>query len=359
MKFRVCFAVKSSFTAIALRPVFATNPELRLLGEARDCAAIETLLRQESDCVAVIDIELLQDPEGPQLERFLTLRREPTLIVSSRGQPLPAALATKPAVRLLAGRRPGEMDLAYIKDELPKAVQAIREAWLHGADAVHRTAAAVGASLPPQSLPSPKAKPAAVELVVVGVSTGGPPLLMQILKRITHPAVPFLIAQHMPHGQTAEFAQRLTEETGHRVVEVGVGSIPEAGTIGMVQGGRDFELTRLASGQMRLREAVLPENPFHPSIDHLLLTAARVGIATHSVILTGMGQDGSKGALELMRQGYPVVAQRPDTCAVAGMPQSAIQNGAAREVQTPEQIIDTLNRWLTSPERARRTAPAP
>ena len=352
MKFRVCFAVKSTFTAIALRPVFAESPELRLLGEARDCAGIEALLRHESDCVAVIDIELLQDPDGPQLERFLTLRREPTIIVSSRGQPLPAPLANKPVVRLLAGRRPGEMDLAHIQAELPKAVRSIREAWLHSTDFQNRGAGGVPA--PSQTQAPPIAKPAQVELVVVGVSTGGPPLLMQLLKGITNPSVPFLIAQHMPHGQTLEFALRLAEETGHRVVEVGVGGIPEAGTIGLVQGGRDFELMRVSSGQMRLREALLPDNPFHPSIDHLLLTASQVGIATHSVILTGMGQDGSKGALALMRQGYPVVAQRPDTCAVAGMPQAAILNGAAREVQTPEQIIDTLNRWLTTPERVKR-----
>ena len=61
-----------------------------------------------------------------------------------------------------------------------------------------------------------------------------------------------------------------------------------------------------------------------------------------------MGQDGAAGALALMRRGFPVIAQRPDTCAVAGMPSAAINNGAAQQVQSPEQIVDSINRWFAA-----------
>jgi two-component system chemotaxis response regulator CheB len=186
------------------------------------------------------------------------------------------------------------------------------------------------------------------ELVVIGVSTGGPTLLIKLLKDIATPTVPMLIAQHMPAGETAGFALRLSEVSGHQVVEVGRGSLPPVGTFGVVQGGMDFQISPAPNGQMRLREASVPGNPFHPSIDHLLRTAAEAGIPTHTVILTGMGQDGSVGALALSQQGYPVVAQRPETCAVAGMPSAAIQNGSARLVQSPEQIVETINRWFAS-----------
>lgn len=364
MKFRVCLGVKSTFTAIALRKSLGESPSLRLLGEERDCAGIERLLREQNDCVALIDIELLLDAGGAQLERFLQLRREPTLILSPKGLPIPPALATKNGLRLLSGRRPGEMDLAHIQAELPNAVRTLREAWLQGAALPPPDASSP--SLPQRTAPEarseslpPPPKVLPVELVVIGVSTGGPTLLLQMLKSLVPPTLPFLIAQHMPFGETIEFARRLSEECRIPVREVGRGPLPEIGVVGLVQGGRDFEIIKNGPGSFRLREVSLPDNPFHPSIDHLLATAASSGIATHSVILTGMGQDGSKGAHALMLQGYPVVAQRPDTCAVAGMPSAAINNGAAREIQTPQQIVNTLNRWFTQSPRTTFTGTTP
>lgn len=355
MKFRVCLGVKSTFTAIALRKALGEAPELVLLGEERDCAGIERLLRASSDCVALIDIELLLEQEGAQLEKFLTLRREPTLILSPKALPLPLALSSKPSVRALSGRRPGEMDLAHLQSELPKAVRSLREAWLQGpANLLAESPVSVpsATAVKSENLPSSPPKPLPPELVIIGISTGGPPLLLKLLKEIPKPTLPFLIAQHMPSGETAEFAKRLSEDSGHTVIEVGRGPVPPAGIIGLVQGGRDFEILRGTAGALRLREATVPGNPFHPSIDHLLETAASARIPTYSMILTGMGQDGAKGAHALMLQGYPVIAQRPDTCAVAGMPSAAIQNGAARDIQTPEQIAFTLRRWFTSLSRA-------
>ena len=352
MKFRVCLGVKSTFTAIALRKVLSDESSFRLLGEERDCAGVERLLKAQNDCVALVDIELFQEPDGQQLQTFLTLRREPTLIISPRGLPLPASLANKPCVRLLSGRVAGELDLAHIQNELPRAVQAVREAFIQtpSLPPVSRAPATViPAAKATLSPPSPSK--VAPELVVIGISTGGPPLLMRILKEVIKPTIPFLIAQHMPAGESAGFAKHLSEETGHNVVEAGRGTIPEAGLVGLVSAGYDFEIYRGLGNSLRLREVSIPENPFHPSIDNLLKTAADAGIATHCMILTGMGQDGAKGAHALMLQGYPVVAQRPDTCAVAGMPSATINNGASRDIQSPEQIINTLNRWFRLPAR--------
>jgi len=74
-----------------------------------------------------------------------------------------------------------------------------------------------------------------------------------------------------------------------------------------------------------------------------------------AAILTGMGQDGAAGALAMAQKGLPVIAQRPDTCAVAGMPRAAIDNGAARAVQSPESIASTINRWSESARRGARS----
>jgi two-component system chemotaxis response regulator CheB len=120
-----------------------------------------------------------------------------------------------------------------------------------------------------------------------------------------------------------------------------------------LRGGTDYRVVR-TSGALHLRHASLPGNPFHPNIDEVLASAALADVAVGAAILTGMGNDGAAGALAMAKKGLPVIAQRPDTCAVAGMPQAAIANGAARAVQSPEGIAGTLNRWSEATRRSAR-----
>lgn len=349
MKLRVCLAVKSTFTAIALRKSLGDYPEAQILGEERTCTGTEKLLQRQPSGLAVIDVDLFSDPDSGGLVSLLSQRREPTILINARGTAIPAPLKGRTAIRVLTSRHPGELDIGHIQELLIPALRSAREEW------VQATPASRSQSIPfstfASSVPAPPV-PArytgTAELIVIGVSTGGPTLLVKMLRDLSTPTIPVLIAQHMPASETAGFALRLSEEIKQSVVEVGAGPIAEVGRIGLVQGGKDFQLLRGSNGRFRLKEASVPHNPFHPSIDHLLLTASEAGVAVHTVILTGMGQDGSVGALALMKQGFPVIAQRPETCAVAGMPSAAINNGSAQFIQSPEQIVESINRWFAA-----------
>lgn len=364
MKFRVSMAVKSAFTSIALRKSLAPHQDVQVVAEERSCASAEQMLLAHPTAVALVDVELFAEPGSQGLINLLAARREPTVLINARGSAVPENLQIKRSIHLLSGRHPGELDIGHIQEHLLATIHAAREAKVQAG-----TLSASLSSLGSQTIASATPKPASgilsvaslsnatsatpprrgpADLIVIGVSTGGPTLLLKMIKGLNKPTIPTLIAQHMPAGETAGFALRLSEECSFPVVEVGPGALPEAGTMGIVQGGRDFQLSVAPHGRLRLREAQVPGNPFHPSIDHLLQTAAEANIATHSVILTGMGQDGSIGALELNKRGYPVIAQRPETCAVAGMPSAAIQNGAAQQVQSPDQIVDSINRWYAA-----------
>ncbi len=348
MKLRICLAVKSTFTAIALRSSLSAYPDAQVLGEARTCVDSEKLLLGHSSSLAVIDSELLTEPDAASLLTLLAHRREPTVIINARGTSLPSALADKPAIRILTSRRPGELDIGHIQAQLIPSLCQAREQWVQAGPAARSNVPLPAAYVASQTAIVPPLKKGSAELIVIGVSTGGPTILVKMLKTLVTPTVPMLIAQHMPASETSGFARRLSEEIGQSFVEVGAGPIAQVGRIGVIQGGKDFQILRNPNGGFRLKEAVVPKNPFHPSIDHLLLTAAEAEIAVHTAILTGMGQDGAAGALALMRRGFPVIAQRPDTCAVAGMPSAAINNGAAQQVQSPEQIVDSINRWFAA-----------
>jgi two-component system chemotaxis response regulator CheB len=361
MKVRICLAVKSAFNSVALRRTLAADPELQLVAEERDCAAVTRMLQANPGTVALVDLELLSEPDGQPLQIQLAARRDPTVLINARGATVPESLSLKRTVFVLSSRNQGALDIGHIQDNLLAAIQAVRvtkaQDTTGAGSSLSSPAPSAATTVQPGGFPAsgssaPAPKRGAAELIVIGVSTGGPPLLVKMLKGLRKPTIPTLIAQHMPAGETLGFAIRLSEECAHPVIEVGQGPLPEIGVIGLVQSGKDFQIQSHAPGKLRLKEANVPGNPFHPGIDHLLQTAAEAGIATHTVILTGMGQDGAIGALALSKQGFPVIAQSPESCVVAGMPNAAIQNGAARQIQSPEQIVESINRWYSAARSA-------
>jgi chemotaxis response regulator CheB len=348
---RVSISTSSGFLAVVLRKILARSGRLHAASDHRDARAALAAV-QDDATLAIVDVELLHDGEaGAALRKQLAARRGPTLVVDARQRGVPEGLTRLRRLVVLHGRLPGELDLHTIESEL---------------------LAAVGSALRPRqdtdppplpvSLPLPEQRidvhQALLELIVLGVSKGGPTLLLRMLKEVSEPALPVLIVQHMPESETAGFARHLSEVTGLRFCEVGAGPLPPAGVLGVARGGNDYRVVRRPGG-LHLRDTVLQGNPFHPNIDEVLLSAVSAEVTLGAAILTGMGQDGAAGALAMAQKGLPVIAQRPDTCAVAGMPQACIDNGAARVVQSPESIANTLNRWSQVARMARAAGGGP
>ena len=346
MRLRVSVSTESVFLALVIRRTLARSSHLEPSSDHRSAGAALAAVREPSS-LAIVDAALLQKGgEGASLRKELVTRRGPTVVIDARGVGVPEDVLSAPSIVVVQGRLSGEPDLATVEAQLLAAVgTALR---LRG----NRTGEllTLSAAFPERAEPHE----AALALIVIGVSTGGPTLLLQLLKEVSEPAIPMLIVQHMPESETAGFAARLSEHTGLQVQEVMAGPLPAAGIIGVLRGGTDFRVVR-RGGALHLRNAVLDGNPFHPNIDEVLTSAVAADVAVGAVILTGMGQDGAAGALAMAQKGLPVIAQRPDTCTVAGMPQAVIDNGAARWVKSPEGIASTLNSWS---EAARRGAVA-
>lgn len=343
MSLKVSISTASAFLAIVAKQALAGGRHLEIVGDHRGAAA--ALRALGAGGLAIIDADLLRNPSvGAELTQGIASRRAPTIVLDVRGEGVPAAIAQSAAITVLQGRRKGELDLGVIEAELLPAVTNARR----------RVSEIVPRDLREPAEPPPSVEPheGPLDLIVLGVSTGGPMLLLQMFAELEPPTVPLLVVQHMPERETRDFAARLTEASGHPVVEALIGPLPAAGAIGVVRGGHDVRLSRRGDGALALRQVVLEGNPFHPNIDEVLLSAVAAGVAVGAVILTGMGQDGAAGATAMAQKGLPVIAQRPDTCAVAGMPQAVINAGAARWVQAPEAIARTLNRWFA--EAARR-----
>jgi two-component system, chemotaxis family, protein-glutamate methylesterase/glutaminase len=182
--------------------------------------------------------------------------------------------------------------------------------------------------------------PGKPELVLIGVSTGGPAALARILPDLpANLGVPVVIVQHMPPIFTQSLAESLAAKCAIDVREASQGEVLEANTAYIAPGGKQMRLSLADNRKILQITDDPPENNCKPAVDYLFRSAANLfpGRST-AVILTGMGSDGTIGLKLLKRNGCFVIAQDEATCVVYGMSKTAVDAGVA-DVVLPVQAI--------------------
>lgn len=180
-----------------------------------------------------------------------------------------------------------------------------------------------------------------LELVLIGVSTGGPNALAALLPALPgNLGVPVLIVQHMPPIFTKSLAESLDSKCALRVREAADGDILQADTVYIAPGGRQMRIAPGPGGGKLVQITDdPPENNCRPAVDYLFRS-----VATHfpgravGVILTGMGSDGTLGLRLLKRHGCFIIAQDEASCVVYGMPKAAVEAGIVDSVQPLDAI---------------------
>lgn len=181
--------------------------------------------------------------------------------------------------------------------------------------------------------PSRPAGRRAARIVVIGASTGGPEALRGVLEAMPAGGPAIALVQHMPEGFTRAFARRLNQVCAIEVKEAESGDRLVPGRALIARGDRHLVLHR--SGSHYLAE--LADGPLvsrhRPSVDVLFRSAAQAaGADALGILLTGMGNDGAQGLLEMRREGAFTIAQDEASSVVFGMPKEAIALGAVHEV---------------------------
>jgi two-component system chemotaxis response regulator CheB len=169
-----------------------------------------------------------------------------------------------------------------------------------------------------------------VDVVVIGISTGGPQALKQLIPQL--PAdfpVPVAMVMHMPVGYTEMYASKLNEHSPLLVREAREGDELRAGSALLAQAGRHLTFRRRADGTVVAHLDSRPfEMPHRPSVDVLFQSAAEVyGQRVLGVVMTGMGSDGRAGSAWIKAQGGLVYTESEETCVVYGMPASVVEAG--------------------------------
>jgi two-component system chemotaxis response regulator CheB len=188
-------------------------------------------------------------------------------------------------------------------------------------------------------------KPRAVAL---GISTGGPQSLAQMLPMLPGDLrVPLLIVQHMPPLFTRSLADDLDQRCGLRVCEAGQGQCVLPGGVYIAPGGKQMRVTRENGAVIIDLNDDPPENSCRPSVDYLFRSVAEVyGGDAVGVIMTGMGSDGTRGCRLLKDRGAAIVAQDQASCVVYGMPRGLIEQGMADVVAPLDRIAAEIVRLV-------------
>lgn len=343
-----------------LTEILAEDPVLEVVGSAATGTIGLAKIPQVKPDLVTLDIEM---PGLSGLETLAEIRKlYPTLPVimfstlTERG-----ASATLDALALGASdyvtkpSNTGSMaaGVQAVRDALIPKIKGLCARLLGGPPAPASTRMPVAARIG-RTVATPRTL-ARVDVLAIGVSTGGPNALAALLPEL--PAafpIPIVIVQHMPAVFTKLLAQRLDAKTAIHVGEGEAGQVLEPGAAWIAPGGFHMEVMR-ERGIVKLRTTEAPpENSCRPAVDPLFRSVADVyGAKTLAVILTGMGYDGLRGCERLREVGGSILAQDEATSVVWGMPGS-VASIADRILPLDQLGMEILRRTAVgrTPERA-------
>jgi two-component system chemotaxis response regulator CheB len=188
-------------------------------------------------------------------------------------------------------------------------------------------------------------------LVCIGASTGGTESLRILLQGCPADLPGTVIVQHMPETFTEAFARRLDGLCAVTVREARDGDTIARGQVLIARGNRHTLIRRTGSRYyVEVKDGPLVCR-HRPSVDVLFRSAAQyAGANAIGILMTGMGDDGARGLLEMMQAGAHTVAEDESTCVVFGMPHEAIKLGAARSILPLDRLRDEILRFCATRE---------
>jgi len=348
-KIQVLLVDDSAVVRQVLGALLQQDPAIEVMGAASDpIFALEKMRRQWPD-VIVLDVEMPRMDGITFLRKIMDERPTPVVICSTlteKGAETTMQAMSAGAVGIIAKPKVG------LKDFLHEAVAEIAGAVKAAAQAnVKRLARAPRAAVPRKlsadAVLAPASGQAMAEtterVVAIGTSTGGTQALETVLTALPRVCPGIVIVQHMPEKFTAAFAARLNNLCAIEVREGQNGDRVIPGRALIAPGGRHMLLRRSgAQYQVEVMDGPVV-NRHRPSVDVLFRSVAKTaGKNALGIIMTGMGDDGAAGLLEMRNAGAFTIGQDEASCVVYGMPREAVKRGAVQKVLALEDIAGAI-----------------
>jgi two-component system, chemotaxis family, protein-glutamate methylesterase/glutaminase len=353
-KIRVLIVDDSAVVRQTLQSILNSDPEIEVMGTATDPFFAAKKIAQEVPDVITLDVEMPRMDGLTFLKKIMSQHPIPVVVISSL-----TSRGTETAMRALEY---GAIEV--IAKPQMDTKKFIEESKIHLCDAVKAAAMAKikRKAITAEFVVQPKLSADAIlakgagsdssmlrttELVVaVGASTGGTDALRIFLETMPPDSPGIVIVQHMPENFTKSFANRLNELCQITVKEAENGDTVIRGRALIAPGNHHMLLKRSgAKYYVEIKDGPLV-NRHRPSVDVLFRSTARfAGKNAIGVIMTGMGDDGARGLLEMKEAGARTIAQDEKSCVVFGMPNEAIKLGAAEKIMPLDQIGGLTITW--------------
>lgn len=372
MKLKILVVDDSILFRRVISDVLAAMPDVEVLGSASNGRIALQKIKELRPDVVTLDMEMPEMDGLAVLESLQNSGETVSVIVVSaltkHGGKLTMQALEKGAFDFIT--KPEAMNAEESRESIRRDLAPRIRALAHRIEVrniLRQKPAATGSQAPQEkAAPAPKPQtnnldniagrmgrivaPEKPEMVLIGVSTGGPNALLRLLPEISGDiGVPLLIVQHMPPVFTQSLAENLASKCALKVREAVNGEFAEPNTAYIAPGGKQMRLMSGPEGRKLIQITDdPPENNCKPAVDYLFRSVAgNFPGRAMAVILTGMGNDGTLGLKLLKRHGCFVIAQDEATCVVYGMPKSAVEAGVT-DVVLP---IDAISGRIISTVR--------
>ncbi len=323
---RVLVVDDSAYVRKVVKQMLSRSPFIEVVGIARDGLEALEMVEQLQPDVVTLDL-IMPNKDGVDFVREQMARRPVPIIVVS--------IASEGGEQTLAALDAGAVD--FVQKPTALATEKIFEI---GDELIAKVKAA--ANVPLNRLPSvpvkqnaaappiPVPRSGGIDLVVIGISTGGPQALSFLIPQLpANLPVPVAIVLHMPVGYTELYARRLDQLSALKVIEAREGDVAMPGVVLLAPAGRHLTFVRQADGKVVAHLDARPFDTLHrPAVDVLFQSAAEVfDDRVLGVVMTGMGSDGKQGAAWIKSRGGSIFTEAEETCVVYGMPRSVVEAG--------------------------------
>ena len=343
MPIKVLIVDDSALVRQVLTEIIGSDPAFQVVGTAADPFVARDKIKQLRPDVLTLDVEMPRMDGLTFLENLMRLHPLPVLMVSSlteRGAEVTLQalefgavdFVTKPKLDVKAGLE------AYAEELLSKLRMTAR------ARVVSRGNLNGGAAKA-KPLARPKLYGTTEKIIAIGSSTGGTEAVKDVIRVMPADAPAIVVTQHIPAAFSGPFAQRLNSVGAMRACEAQDGQQIVPGHVYVAPGGLHLRVVRSGARYMCQLSDAAPECFQRPSVDVLFRSVAEhVGPNAVAAVLTGMGEDGARGLLQLRQAGARTLVQDEASSVVWGMPGAAFKLGGAEQVLPLSQIAEQLLR---------------
>lgn len=340
---RVLVVDDSAYVRKVVREMLSRSPFIEVVGTARDGIEALELVEELHPDVITLDLIMPRMDGVEFLQQQMARRPIPVVVVS---------IASESGEKVLDAFEAGAIE--FLQKPTALATEKIYEI---STELIEKVKAAAGASLlrlkrndhPPvdhaADVPILPAGSQRVDVVVIGISTGGPQALKYLIPLLPADfSASLAMVLHMPVGYTAMYARKLDELSRLRVVEAGEGDLLQPGVALLAPAGRHLSFLKRSDGAVTAHLDARPlDVPHRPSVDVLFQSAANVfQERVLGVVMTGMGADGREGAAWIKAKGGLIFTEAEETCVVYGMPRAVVESGLSDRVVPLERMPQAL-----------------